>query len=724
MTGEIFLDWATMGVSLFNTILLIWLGLTVLLNAERRTWGIWLAGGGLLLGAAFFLSHTAILGHGPNFFSPGVNFWWHLGWIPVILSPFAWYTIMLWYAGYWKKKGSQVRRRHRIWFTLASLITGLMTITLIFANPLPSFVQVAMLNLTATPSIGGIPILILFYPLFIIGCMGLAMDALMRPAPPLRAMGDLARRRARPWLVGATFALLLASFLVGAFLMWVVVMPKDATYYTGYTRSTYGQSLARLVAWFDLVIASLIAVSIVLTGQAIVSYEVFTGKSLPRRGLMRYWRRAVILAFGYGAGVGLSLMLPISPIYSLLLSTCLMIAFYALLGWRSFAEREHLITNLGPFLSSQSLYEQLLNPGPIAGEVDLMAPFGALCRDLLEARLAYLIPLGAQAPLFGSALTYPKDSSPDLLKLAETLGHYKDSRDLFIPLSPGEIHGAAWAVPLRNSAGALGVLLLGEKANGGLYTQEEIEFARSVCERLVDLQVSAELARRLMALQRQRLVESQVIDRQTRRILHDDVLPRLHAATLSLDALSDRGKSSEIISTLSGAHRQLSDLLRDMPATTAPEVRRQGLIGALQHLTRGELGHAFDLVNWQVDPGAIPYTERIQPIKAEVLFYAAREAIRNAAQHARDEAGGQALELAITIDRQTGLTILIEDNGMGIRQSEEKVSGSGHGLALHSTMLAVIGASLSIESTPGAATRIRIHLPEENIDEANLNSPI
>ena len=50
MTGHLLLDWAILAVSLFNTILLIWLGLAVLLNAERRAWGIWLAGGGLLMG--------------------------------------------------------------------------------------------------------------------------------------------------------------------------------------------------------------------------------------------------------------------------------------------------------------------------------------------------------------------------------------------------------------------------------------------------------------------------------------------------------------------------------------------------------------------------------------------------------------------------------------------------------------------------------------------------
>jgi hypothetical protein len=89
MSGQFWLDWAVLAVSLFNTIVLLWLGLTVLLNAERRTWGIWMAGGGLLLGGIFFLSHSAIIGHGLNFLDEGINFWWQLGWFPVILAPFA-----------------------------------------------------------------------------------------------------------------------------------------------------------------------------------------------------------------------------------------------------------------------------------------------------------------------------------------------------------------------------------------------------------------------------------------------------------------------------------------------------------------------------------------------------------------------------------------------------------------------------------------------------------
>ncbi len=44
MTGIIPLDWVLIGVSVFNTIVLFSLGLTVLLNAERRTWAVWLMG--------------------------------------------------------------------------------------------------------------------------------------------------------------------------------------------------------------------------------------------------------------------------------------------------------------------------------------------------------------------------------------------------------------------------------------------------------------------------------------------------------------------------------------------------------------------------------------------------------------------------------------------------------------------------------------------------------
>ena len=86
-------------MSLFNCVVLLWLGLTVMLNAERRDVGVWLIGGAALLGSIFFAAHTTILSIASQTISPSVNFWWEIGWLPLLALPYAWYGIVLWYGG-------------------------------------------------------------------------------------------------------------------------------------------------------------------------------------------------------------------------------------------------------------------------------------------------------------------------------------------------------------------------------------------------------------------------------------------------------------------------------------------------------------------------------------------------------------------------------------------------------------------------------------------------
>ena len=138
MTGSFWLDWAILAVSLFNTLLMLWLGLTVLLNAERRTWGVWLTGGSLLAGGAFFISHSAILGQGLSYVTRGMDFWWHIGWGPAIALPFAWYIVTLWYAGFWDDSQTPLHRRQYPGFIVTLLVTFALLVLVAFANPLPS----------------------------------------------------------------------------------------------------------------------------------------------------------------------------------------------------------------------------------------------------------------------------------------------------------------------------------------------------------------------------------------------------------------------------------------------------------------------------------------------------------------------------------------------------------------------------------------------------------
>ncbi len=213
--------------------------------------------------------------------------------------------------------------------------------------------------------------------------------------------------------------------------------------------------------------------------------------------------------------------------------------------------------------------------------------------------------------------------------------------------------------------------------------------------------------RRLMALERRRFAQSQVIDQHTRRVLHDDVLPRLHSLMLSFRG----GEPEDPIATLSDIHHDISDLLRELPPARAPEVAGLGLLPALERVVKEELSGAFQEVAWQIAPKAEEVIAAIPPMTAEVVFYAAREGIRNAARHGRGAEAGRPLALNIHVSYEQGLKLVIADNGVGLAGSVEREQG-GQGLSLHGTMMAVVGGSLAMENAANGGTRVVLTLPE------------
>ena len=706
MSHSLLLNWAIMAVSLANTVLLTWLGLTVLLNAEKRTWGARIAGSGLLLGGLFFISHSIILGYGFIYPTLGLNFWWQTGWMLVVALPIVWYIMMLWYAGYWDNRQAPLHLRHRPRFAVAIIIAIFTFLSSIFANPLPSFTSYAVTGLRQTPEMFNIPLIVISYSVYILYCISQSLDTLRNPGPSQRVMGELARQRARPWLMATTLTLLLVSMLVPWSMFWIVQHSQNLTEFFQQTDT---------IAIFDFVIALLIGIAVSLLGQAIVAYEIFTGKALPRRGFLRHWRQVIILAWGYGGLVAFSLVASIQPIYGLLLTTLLMTFFFALLSWRSYTERERYIDNLRPFLGGQKLFDQLLTRSSSnTTELDVQTPFNALCTEVLGVRVAYLVALGPLAPLVGPPLTYPEKRPFNLSGLHELTADFTSPEPMALQINPAAFANASWCVPLWSERGLSGVLLLGEKGDGGLYTQEEIEIAQASGERLIDTRASAELAQRLMTLQRQRLAESQLLDQRARRVLHDDVLQQLHTAMLKLVAERSKpnGGTSEAVELLADVHGQISNLLRDMPTTTLPEIAKLGLIGALRNLIDEEMGGAFESIKWKIDLDAERYAQEISPLTAEVLYYATREAVRNAARHGRAEGIAQPLHLTIRFLWEEGLKIQVEDDGIGVSTERTISSGSGQGLALHSTMMAVVGGELAVESEPGEYTKVSLILPQ------------
>jgi signal transduction histidine kinase len=704
MSGNFWLDWAVSAISLLNTILLFWLGLSVLLNANQRTWGLWAASSALLMGALFFAVHTIFLGYGPGIFNPQLDFWWRLGWMPVVILPYIWYAVMLWYAGLWDPPKIWLAGRHRAWFSLTTLLAVIVTWMLFFANPLPSLSQVYATDLSSTPLIAGIPLLGLIYPLYLILCTSFALDTLRRPGPARRPLGDQARRRALPWLTTATLLLILVSMLVGGLMVWLTwQLPLQQM----------AGPILPAVTVFDLGVAALITISILVVGQAVVSYEVFTGRKLPLQGLRRAWHGAILLAASYSGAVSFFQHYSMPAVFGMLLASILMTLFFALWSWQTLRERYQPLQSLQPIFRGPHLYRQLLRSQSTAPVLHAQDLFDALCSQILDASLAILIPAGPFRALERiNTLHYPA-GDPARQPPVEIPPVAQDpSSPDFLSIEGAGYGGARWMVLLRSGNELVGLLLLGEKRSTGLYSQEEIETARAVAERLLDSLAAAEITRRLIELQRERLVEAGLLDQHARRVLHDEVLPDLHAALLGLNESdpSQIGALQSVAQNLTSAHRQIADLLRQAPPSYPATLARLGLLAALREASQ-ELRDSFDHIEWDI-PESVQAAMRLLPLaEKQVLFYAAREAMRNAAHHAKRSGASHQLRLVVQGKLQDGLVLEIEDNGGGVT-GQAGGSGSGQGLALHSTMMAVIGGSLALSGKPGESTRVTLRLPQ------------
>lgn len=692
------LQWLLLTCSLVIAILLLWLALTVALNARRRAWAIWLMSAALLGGTVFFLFHATIIGSGVTHLTPNTLGRWPLFWAAGLLLPGAWYLVILWYAGFWEDPGRFPRRRlHLSFLYIVLVLLGVLGLAYV-ALPFPLAAPMPAVLLFDSPRIAGIPCLTIVYPLCITLCIGLSLDALSHPGSSRHFLGDLARQRTRPWLFAASVALLLVSLAISGLIL-AVYLPISVSL------RALARNLPVYTMLSDLAVSLLIAAAVLLLGQAIVSYEVFTGKTLPRHGLRRHWRRIIILAVGMSAVMATNVVLAMPSIYATGLAVVVVGTFYALYTWRSFTEQERHVASLRPFVFGPPVYNALTAAS--LAEIDVAAQFAAVCDEVLGVRTACLEAHGPFASLV-EPLLFPRGSEtpPSLREIAAAA---PSARTLCLPLEGAGPY--RWAVPLWNDQGCIGVFRLGDKADGRLYTEEEMEAARAAGERFIDTLAGIRLAQRLMQVQRDRLAENQVADGRMRRLVHDDVLPLLHSAILQLSAHPGQ---ADTLAQLSDAHQQLANLLRDMPSATAETLKRQGVLKALHQVVHDEYRRAFDRVSWQLDPGMEIRLQALPPVAAEVVFCAASEAIRNAARYGRGTDRGRQLALLVHVSWEGGLVVVIEDNGVGVRE-QTPARGNGHGALLHGTMMAVIGGTWATASEPGRFTRVTLTLPADRI---------
>lgn len=744
MTSSFFLNWSTIAISVFNTILLFWLALTVLLNAQRKRLGVFLAGTGMTMGSIFFAIHTIIIYSGFTYTESQINALWSLGWTILLILPLAWYMLILWYLGFWENSEHYLQKRQKYWFITDTILFLITARYVLFTKTLPTFLDFASLDLSNALSIRNIPVLIIIYPIYILLSITLSIDALRFPGPNFRLMGDLARMRARPWLTGVSFLLLIVSLMVTSFMIWVVFNSWKYNQYGTYI------SIYTVVGLTDLVISAFISIAILLLGQAITSYEIFTGNTLPRRGLFRNWLNTVFLSAAYSIIIGAGLVGRIPVVHYLMFTAFLMTGFYVLANKRFYIERERFMEELYPFVKTQNIYNNLLDNKENFNNQD-NSTFTAMCDDILETEKSLLIPLGYFSPLINKNFEYPEkiintvkeqvneikdidfiqaDSQNDISKEnelileennVETVSQLEDSYDdkktennskhfeldyneiintenlhekLCILLNPQDFNRFILCVPLWSEKGLSGLLFIGRKKDNGLYSQEEIQIARSISERILDTYASAQMAKTLVETQRKRMMDTKLIDNQTRRILHDDILPLLHTSIIEL---SSSNTNVEVINNISQAHKEISNLLQNNGNDSLTKVSKSGLITALRDFINKEMKNCFNEIILDISNESEEYLKSLALTINEVLFYAIREIIRNSAKYAKNKENNLVLNISSFIISDE-LKIIIQDNGQGINPEHKSESGSGQGLKLHSTMLAIIGGYILIET--------------------------
>ena len=195
------------------------------------------------------------------------------------------------------------------------------------------------------------------------------------------------------------------------------------------------------------------------------------------------------------------------------------------------------------------------------------------------------------------------------------------------------------------------------------------------------------------------------------RDLHDSVGQNLSALGLTLSiarsqlspsALAAVGPRLDDAEALLGASvRQVRDVMAEL---RPPALDELGLAAALhsygEQLER-RTGTVVAVVGREPDPRL--------PAKAEIaVFRIAQEALTNVAKHAR------ARHVEVRIDQgESAVAVLVEDDGAGfdMRARGSGQAGSGWGLMGMRERAEGIGATVSVDSSPGRGTRVIVTVP-------------
>jgi PAS domain S-box-containing protein len=199
------------------------------------------------------------------------------------------------------------------------------------------------------------------------------------------------------------------------------------------------------------------------------------------------------------------------------------------------------------------------------------------------------------------------------------------------------------------------------------------------------------------------------------RDLHDQFGQQLTALRLALDRARERGSGGGAVDPdLDRAAALAKDIDAELDFL-AWELRPAvlddlGLIAALPRFLREWSEHHHITAEFR---SAGVESGQLSP-EAELTFYrVTQEALNNVIKHAH------ASRVDVILERRDGgITLLIEDDGVGFDQADPDISSRGIGLAGMRERAALSGAALEIESAVGEGTTVFLRAPMPPAQEA------
>ena len=217
--------------------------------------------------------------------------------------------------------------------------------------------------------------------------------------------------------------------------------------------------------------------------------------------------------------------------------------------------------------------------------------------------------------------------------------------------------------------------------------------ARDVTEEKLAREKLRDLAAQLMTAQEEER-------RRIARELHDDVTQRLSTVGIELGLLKRSGGQQQVVEGLQAQIFELSDDLRSLSHSLHPSILEYADLPATLEMYCRKFTEQHAI--------AAAFTAREVPAEipravAVALFRIAQESLRNVALHS----GATAVSVILAGEDGTNLSLFIIDNGMGFDAGKIK-AGSGLGLLSMEERARNMGASVTIDSTPEAGTRLTV----------------